>query len=33
MFTAIGQNFKGWKDNIIIPVLIEIGPEFQCLGG
>ena len=42
MFKKIGQNSSVWKDNIrisvckdkiIIPMLIEIRPEFHCLKG
>ena len=33
MFTIIGQNSKGWKGKMRIPMFIKIGPEFQYLEG
>ena len=31
MLIEIGPEFTFWDDNIIIPILIEIGPESHCL--
>ena len=33
MFVIIGQNSKGWKGKMRIPMFMKIGPEFHCLEG